>query len=110
MSNTIPNCSLFGATVSIDLTEIYIDGERFYNPILTYFLYQPHSEEEQKSISIITNVYDACKYKVTKAIFESMSIMFKGIDPVVFVFDHEFNIIEDLNINDILTDCEDNEK
>jgi len=96
---TIPNWTFFGAkNVAIDVAEVIVDGEVYYNPMVTLFL--EDGTDEEKAVSIITDHYCTDAKGSVYEIARHLAMMFDSISANVTHFDSAGDIVEEYNLNE----------
>lgn len=85
---TIPNWTMFGAkAVSIEVSKQMIDNHLLYNPQLSFFLHDGSDSDEQRVVTIFTDVYsDDLNSAIMQCVYH-VDGLFDSISNTVFVFD-----------------------
>ena len=101
-NETIPNWMTHAVSfIIIDIQEMREADEVYYNPILTMFLENGLSTEDQ-AVTLITDIYHECSLDAAHMAAESLLGLFdhKCIASKVTVRDYDGNELKEFDLND----------
>ena len=96
MTDTIPNWTFFGATAKIDLFKHVCDEETFYSPTVTFWL--DANDDEERVITLITEIYEDCPVCAARFAFSSISELFDVCENVLILDDKSGDVIGEFEI------------